>query len=187
MGTPTRARRTGTEERPDTPAEAATDATAEGTTPEAQSESGTAPPEASGGVTGALLRGVRAVGGAMSAPVTDSLLGRRPRASITVDERVDEDTLVVEAELPGLTPDDIRVAVEGGRLLLRAEREARPGGLRRRERRTGTLSRELALPPHTDPTAITASYADGLLIVRVPLPAPPTPVERVEIPVSHRR
>ena len=129
----------------------------------------------------------------MSAPVPDSLLGRHPRTTtITVDERVEDDAVVVDAELPGLDPGDTTVAAEDGRLLLHAVREAGPenarpdtAGRRRRERRTGTFHRELAVPPDTDPSTITASYADGVLTVRIPLPAPRTPTERVEIPVRY--
>ena len=131
--------------------------------------------------------------GTLSAPVSDGLLGRRPRVTtIAVDERVEGDAVVVDAELPGFAPGDITVAAEGGRLLLHAVREAGPGnarpdndGQRRRERRTGTFHRELAVPPDTDPSTITASYADGVLTVRMPLPAPRTPTERVEIAVRH--
>ncbi|MDD7918818.1 Hsp20/alpha crystallin family protein [Actinomycetospora callitridis] len=169
-----------------TSTETATTATAEGATDTAQ-------PTASGGVSGALRRGARAVVGTLSAPVSDSLLGRHPRmTTIAVDERVEDDAVVVDAELPGFAPGDITVAAEGGQLFLHAVREAdsenaRPDAesRRRRERRTGIFHRELAVPPDTDPSTITASYAAGVLTVRMPLPTPRTPTERVEIPVRH--
>ncbi|MDD7967990.1 Hsp20 family protein [Actinomycetospora lemnae] len=179
MSTTSRARRTAPEE-PDgqepTPTTAPTDGEDTATTPS--------------GVTGLLSRGARAVVDTLGAPVADSLLGRHPRStSITTDERVEEGALVIEAELPGFSPDAITVAAEDGELLLRAEREIEPGHgrLRRRERRTGVFTRDLALPPGTDPTTITATYADGVLTVRVPLPEPPASARRVEIPVRHRR
>jgi HSP20 family protein len=182
--TTTRTRRDASEEP------GATDGTPATETGTGSPDAGTASAAAPNGFPSALLRGVRAVVAMLGAPVPDSLLGRHPRpAPITVDERVEDGAVVVEAELPGVGPDAITVAAEDGRLILQADREpgAATGVLRRHERRTGRLARDLALPPHTDPTTITASYADGLLTVRIPLPAPPEPVERVEIPVRHRR
>ncbi|WP_433038162.1 Hsp20/alpha crystallin family protein [Actinomycetospora sp. CA-053990] len=194
MASTTRGRRAGTPERTDiAAATAAGTSTKTATTATAESATDTAQPAPSGGITGALLRGARAVVDTLSAPVPDGFLGRHPRmTAIAVDERVEDDAVVVDAELPGFAPGDITVAAEGGRLLLHAVREAAPGtdrsdtaGLRRRERRTGTFHRELAVPPDTDPSTITASYADGVLTVRMHLPAPRTPTERVEIPVRH--
>ena len=194
MTTRTRAQRAGTHERTDVAA-ATSAGTARETATLATAESGTdtGAPAPSGGITGALLRGARAVVDTLSAPVSDGFLGRHPRmTAIAVDERVEDDAVVVDAELPGFAPGDITVAAEGGRLLLHAVREAAPGndrsdsaGLRRRERRTGTFHRELAVPPDTDPSTITASYADGVLTVRMPLPVAPRPAERIEIPVRH--
>lgn len=190
MTTRTRARGAGNHERTDAAAAtSASTARETATLATAESATDTGPPAPSGGITGTLLRGARAVVDTLSAPVSDSLLGRRPRmTAIAVDERVEDDAVVVDAELPGFAPGDITVAVEGGRLLLHAVRENAPPdttGQRRRERRTGTFHRELAVPPDTDPSTITASYAAGVLTVRMPLPAPPAPSERVEIPVRH--
>jgi HSP20 family protein len=192
MADTTRGRRAGTHERTDiAAATAAGTSTETATTATAESATDTAQPAPSGGISGTLLRGARAVVDTLKAPVSDSLLGRHPRVTmIAVDERVEDDAVVVEADLPGFAPGDITVAAEGGRLFLHAVREAGPenarpdtAGERRRERRTGTFHRELAVPPDTDPSTITASYADGVLTVR--MPAPRTPTERVEIPVRH--
>jgi HSP20 family protein len=189
MATTTRRRRAGTHEPTDVAsATAAGTSTETATTATAESATDTAP---SGGISSAVRRGARAVVRTLSAPVPDSLLGRHPSTTtIAVDERVEDDAVVVDAELPGFDPGDITVAAEDGRLLLQAVREAGPenarpdtAGRRRRERRTGTFHRELAVPPDTDPSTITASYADGVLTVRMPLPA--TRTERVEIPVRH--
>lgn len=168
-------------------------ATTTGARRAATQEPGTTSPEtgvAPTGVPAALLRGVRAVIDTMGAPVSDSLLGRRPRpAPITLDERVEDGAVVIEADLRGVGPDAITVAAQDGRLTLQADREpgAGTGVLRRHQRRTVRFAHELALPPHTDPTTITATYAGGVLTVRVPLPAPPAAVDRLEIPVRHRR
>ena len=177
MATTTRRRRAGTHEPTDVAAATAAGTSTEtATTATAESATDTAP---SGGISSAVRRGARAVVRTLSAPVPDSLLGRHPSTTmIAVDERVEDDAVVVDAELPGFDPGDITVAAEDGRLLLQAVREAGPenarpdtAGRRRRERRMGTFHRELAVPPDTDPSTITASYADGVLTVRMPLPA----------------
>jgi HSP20 family protein len=95
--------------------------------------------------------------------------------------------LVVRAELPGLDPDeDVEVTVVGTMLRIRAcRRDERPGGRapdRRSEFFYGEMVRTLALPPGADTQGVTASYADGVLEVDVPVdggrPALPVPVER---------
>ena len=133
MATTTRGRRAGTHERTDTAAataagtstETAATATAEGATDTAQ-------PAPSSGISSVLLRGARAVVDTLSAPVSDSLLGRHPRVTtIAVDERVEDDAVVIDAELPGFAPGDITVAAERGRLFLHAVRGPAPGTIGR--------------------------------------------------------
>jgi HSP20 family protein len=141
-----------------------------------------------------LGRGFRLLADLASAVDPRGAVGRvAPRPpTIPVEKRVEGDAVVFEAELPGFAADDIAVAAQNGRLILHAEHEAPLEGrgtstapAPRRGRRTGPLTRELNLPPGADPARIDARYADGLLVVRVPLPAPSS-TERVEIPVRHR-
>ncbi len=116
-----------------------------------------------------------------------------PRApSIPVDERVEGDGWSSRPSFPGFAADDITVAAQNGRLMLRAERaappedrEAAPGTSQRRERRTGPWPVSSTSPPARTPARIDARYADGLLVIRVSLPAPSS-TERVEIPVRYR-
>jgi HSP20 family protein len=153
------------------------------------------PPTAEGGSSsGVLGRGFRLLADLAGAVDPRGAVGRAaPRPpTIPVEKRVEEHAVVFEAELPGFAADDIALAAQNGRLIIHAEHEAPPEGRGpstapepRRGRRTGPLTRELDLPPHVDPAQIDASYADGLLVVRVPLPAPSS-TERVEIPIRHR-
>lgn len=71
-----------------------------------------------------------------------------------------DDTLVVRAHLPGLTPDQAKIEVEDGVLTASGEhQEDRTdidgGGYPRRERRFGAFTRSIALPSQ----AIKASTA----------------------------
>ncbi len=111
---------------------------------------------------------------------------RAPEELIRVDEFIDDGSLVIKAELPGIDPDqDLRLTVDDGVLDLRAERrvteDTEDQGYSRHELRYGTFTRRLPLPEGVDGSAVAASYKDGILTVRVPIPEPeakpePTPV-----------
>jgi len=82
------------------------------------------------------------------------------------------DTLVVKADLPGLTKEDLSVRVIEGNLLISGERhheeEVEEKNYLRIERHAGTFSRSIPLPEGVDGNAITASLKDGVLEVRIP-------------------
>jgi HSP20 family protein len=89
-----------------------------------------------------------------------------------VDVEETPDQLVFRAELPGLRREDMEVELEDGVLTLRGEKreeqkdESVQGLLY--ERRWGTFSRRFTLPRAVDANRISASYTDGVLVVRVP-------------------
>lgn len=85
----------------------------------------------------------------------------------------DED-FVLRADLPGLTEKDVNIEVEDNVLTVsgerKAEHEERKEGYYRVERASGSFSRSLTLPEGIDPTAVRASFDNGVLEVRVPKP-----------------
>jgi HSP20 family protein len=108
---------------------------------------------------------------------------------LRVDEFQDGDVHVVRAELPGIDPEkDVEVTVDNGMLHLRAERrqeEEKEGKTwRRRELRYGSFSRSLPLPEGVSENDIKATYKDGILEVRAPLPTGRPEKEAKRIPVS---
>lgn len=97
---------------------------------------------------------------------------------IRVDEFREDDTLVIRADLPGIDPDeDVDVSVTDNMLTIRAEHreehEEEDKGFLRRELRRGSFSRTLALPADVTEDDVTASYKQGILEIRVPMPQPP--------------
>lgn len=93
---------------------------------------------------------------------------------LRVEEFVDNDTLVVRAELPGIDPEkDVDLSVSGDVLRIRAQREERSEEKKkdsyRSEFRYGSFSRNVPLPPGTTDADISASYRDGVLEIRVPV------------------
>ena len=84
--------------------------------------------------------------------------------------------LIVRAELPGLRTDDIDVSVQDEALVISGERKQQHENIEnssyRSERRYGAFQRAVPLPEGVNEELISASFSDGVLEVRVPLPEP---------------
>jgi HSP20 family protein len=82
------------------------------------------------------------------------------------------DALVVTASLPGVTPEDVQVQIEQNVLTITGEqheeRERAQGRYYLAERRTGRMSRSIALPVAVDADACDATFADGVLTLTLP-------------------
>ena len=98
-----------------------------------------------------------------------------------------EDHFVLKADLPGLTESDVNIELESNVLTISGERktehEAKKDGYYRLERTQGMFSRSLTLPEGIDANAVTASFDNGVLEVRIPKPAEAKP-RRVQIAVG---
>jgi HSP20 family protein len=104
-----------------------------------------------------------------------------------VETHREGNTFVVTADLPGVEPKEVEVAVEGHYLTIKGERKATEerenGKYRHREVRYGAFARTLTLPAAVDTERIEARYHNGVLEVRVPLPAEVVP-KKVAIAVK---
>jgi len=84
--------------------------------------------------------------------------------------------VVVRAELPGLSREDVDVEVEDDMLVIRGERhndvEDEHDGYYRSERSYGSFYRALPLPEGVEASACNATFKDGVLEVTLPKPAP---------------
>lgn len=94
---------------------------------------------------------------------------------------------VLKADLPGMSEDDVKIEVENNVLTISGERktelEDKHEGYYRLERSSGAFTRSLALPEGIDAGAVSASFADGVLEVRIPKPEQVKP-QRVQIAVG---
>jgi HSP20 family protein len=120
--------------------------------------------------------------------LTEQLLGttqgsaRAPRF-MPMDLYRSSDHYVLHADLPGVDPGSIDVNVEGGTLTIKAERTGRTeqdvqwlsSG-----RYTGTFMRQLSLGDDIDADAISATYANGVLTVTIPVAEKAKP-RRIEV------
>jgi HSP20 family protein len=82
------------------------------------------------------------------------------------------DRYILAAQLPGVAPSELDLAITGETLTVRGERK-RPEGIkddsyRRQERPMGRWSRTLTLPDRVDSTVVSASFANGILLVVLP-------------------
>jgi len=81
--------------------------------------------------------------------------------------------VVLKAELPDMTREDIDITVDSGTLTIRGEKkfssEAKEDSFHRIERRYGTFSRSFSLPQTVDTGKVGAEYRNGVLTVRLPL------------------
>jgi len=83
----------------------------------------------------------------------------------------DGENAFVEAELPGLSLDDVEVSVTGGEVTISGERQmaaAENAAYRRRERASGRFSRTVTLPWEIDADKVEAGFHDGVLTVKLP-------------------
>ena len=80
--------------------------------------------------------------------------------------------LVVKAELPDMTREDIEVTVENNTLTLKGTKKladsVKEEQYRRIERSYGTFSRSFTLPTTVDATKVSAEYKNGVLTVKLP-------------------
>jgi HSP20 family protein len=90
------------------------------------------------------------------------------------------------AELPGLSPNEVRVEVDDDAVILQGERqverEANEGGIRRSERQFGMFYRRIPLPEGADLEQAKAKFHDGIL--EITMPAPNKQTERRQIQVE---
>src|ERR687893_239587 len=118
--------------------------------------------------------------------------GRRLRCTVewapSVDVLPKNGDLVVRAEMPGVKPEDVEVAVHNGVLSISGERkvdqEEERAGYYVRELRHGSFRRSMILPEGAEEEKIHARYQDGILEVTLEGAAAAREPRRVQIEVS---
>jgi HSP20 family protein len=94
------------------------------------------------------------------------------RQLMALDVYATNDDLVVEANLPGVKPEEVEITVEGNALTIagetRSSRKDDEGSTILSEIRRGAFTRTLALPAGLEPDRATATFEDGVLTLRIP-------------------
>ena len=93
----------------------------------------------------------------------------QPPAIDVVDEK---NEVVVKAEVPGLSKDDITVELTESSLIIRGEKkrekEVKEENYYRSEREYGSVYRSIELPVPVKPQDVKATFKDGVLEIRMP-------------------
>ncbi|MEC9082590.1 MAG: Hsp20/alpha crystallin family protein [Pseudomonadota bacterium] len=104
-----------------------------------------------------------------------------------VDIKETPEAFMVEAELPGMTKDDVKVTVHEGVLTIQGERkseeETKDKKLHRIERFYGSFMRRFTLPDNVDENSVTANFKDGLLTLTIQKAEPKEP-KAIEVEVQ---
>jgi HSP20 family protein len=98
-----------------------------------------------------------------------------------------ENNLIVEAELPGIPKDAVKITCTDSTLTIqgetRKEAEEKKEGYHRTERRYGSFYRAVTLPESVDYGKAKAEFRDGVLKITLPKSAKPEEKSRT-IPIS---
>jgi HSP20 family protein len=102
--------------------------------------------------------GRRLLSGNLWAPIMD------------IEETTDE--IVVKAEIPGMTKEDVKIQITGDILTISGERkredESKDKTYHRIERSYGQFQRVITLPSEVEPSRAKASYEHGVLTIKLP-------------------
>ena len=105
-----------------------------------------------------------------------------------VDVYETEDELVIKADLPDVSENDLDVRVENNMLTIHGERKfeqkVKEENYLRMERSYGSFSRSFSLPNSVNTEAIKAEYKDGVLNITLPKRAESKP-KQVKVAVSN--
>lgn len=103
-----------------------------------------------------------------------------------IEEFESEGHLVIRAEMPGIDPDeDVEITVADHRLHVKAERkeETKEEDVKgwRSEFHYGSFERTMQLPPGATEEDVTATYADGILEIRMPVDREADTTKRIPV------
>lgn len=101
-----------------------------------------------------------------------------------IDVYETEHAYVITAEVPGLTRDQVELAVEDSRLTIQGRREVRASAgaihFHQVERGHGAFRRTFEFAEMIDADSVTADLAAGVLTISVPK-VPPPPARKIEV------
>jgi len=113
-------------------------------------------------------------------------LGEELTWTPVVEVRQDENQLIVNAELPGLSDKDVRVETTPEGLVIQGERQreysTQEGGIQRSERSYGRFWRLIPLPEGADVEQAKANFENGVL--QITIPTPEAQEQRRQIPIN---
>ncbi len=105
--------------------------------------------------------------------------------AMRVDISEDEKNIYIDAEMPGIKKEDVKVTIEDGVLMIRGERkqetEEKKKNYHRVERVYGSFLRAFTLGENVDKDNIEAKYEDGVLHLTLPKIEPVKNVKQIAL------
>lgn len=104
--------------------------------------------------------------------------------SPAIDINETDAAIVLTAELPGLSEDDVEIELKDRHLTLRGEKSVvrdDTGDLRISERSYGSFARRMALPDTVDVEKISAEFDKGVLHITMPKTEPKEPSRKIKV------
>ncbi len=106
-------------------------------------------------------------------------------SAFRVDISEDDKAIYIEADLPGVKKEDLKVTIEDNLLTIRAERRAETTenkkNFYRTERVFGSMTRSFTLGENINAEAIEAHFADGVLKLTLPKVEPVVKAKEIAI------
>ncbi|MCK7548015.1 Hsp20/alpha crystallin family protein [Marinobacter koreensis] len=107
--------------------------------------------------------------------------------SPAVDIKETDKNFTIDAELPGMSRDDVKVTVHDGVLTIQGERkqeeETTDKKVHRVERFYGSFLRRFTLPDNVDENSVKANFKDGMLTLTIDKAEPREP-KAIEVEVN---
>ena len=92
--------------------------------------------------------------------------------ALPLDVTTSDDSVTIEAALPGIKPEDVDITIENGTVRISGrtadERTADEGSYVLQEIRRGNFSRTVTLPNGLEPDKATATFEHGILRLEIP-------------------
>jgi HSP20 family protein len=108
-----------------------------------------------------------------------------------VEVREENKNLIVSAELPGLSKEDVRVEIQNDALVIQGERkrewDEEKGGVHRSERSYGSFYRMIPLPEGANAEQAKAEFTNGVLQIRIPIPESAQKTRQIPIEAGQER
>ena len=113
--------------------------------------------------------------------------GSERRWAPVIDIAENDEEVTIQAELPGIEPDNLEVNISGNQLVLSGEkkesREKSGKDFYHSERRFGAFRRSIPLPDVVDPEKVNAEYVNGVLTIHLKK-SPAGAAKRIEVKVK---
>jgi HSP20 family protein len=86
----------------------------------------------------------------------------------SIDVKDNDDEVVVTAEVPGMTDNDVELLLDNGMLTIRGEKKGEKDERGYSERWYGRFERQIPLPTSVDEEHCKADFRDGLVTIHLP-------------------